>query len=210
MFLLGHLKLFCHTQLFSSLPKDKGHDMTERQEAPGSSCSVSPAPDGVTDESRDVLATWAASFRAPAEATELPAHHELCLGCGPENPHGHHLVAWREADGVVAEHSFDTRHVGAPGIAHGGAVATVMDDLFGFLLYVVGTLAVTRTLQVDYRAPVLLGQRYALRADLLRREGRRMYMEATMGHGHTIVAEASAVFVAVEHTHFTGSVGGNP
>ena len=111
---------------------------------------------------------------------------------------------------MVAEHSFDTRHVGAPGIAHGGAVATVMDDLFGFLLYVVGTLAVTRTLQVGYRAPVLLGQRYSLRADLLRREGRRLYMEATMGHGHTIVAEASAVFVAVEHTHFTGSVGGNP
>ncbi|MDP3893429.1 PaaI family thioesterase [Nocardioides sp.] len=107
----------------------------------------------------------------------------------------------------MAEHVFDARHVGAPGIAHGGAVATVMDDLFGFLLYVVGTLAVTRTLQVEYRAPVLLGERYSLRADLLRREGRRLYMEATMRRGDTVVAAAQAVFVAVEHTHFSDSVG---
>ena len=50
---------------------------------------------------------------------------------------------------MVAEVAFEDRHVGAPGIAHGGAVATVFDDLFGFLLYAVAELAVTRSLQVD-------------------------------------------------------------
>ena len=41
---------------------------------------------------------------------------------------------------------------GAPEIAHRGAVATVIDDLYGFVLYIVGTPAVTRELTVDYRA----------------------------------------------------------
>lgn len=35
-------------------------------------------------------------------------------------------------------------------------MATVVDDLFGFLRYTVGELAVTRRLDLDYLAPVLL------------------------------------------------------
>lgn len=82
---------------------------------------------------------------------------------GPENPNGHFLSVRRDGDGVVAHHQFDQRHVGAPGIAHGGAVATVIDDLFGFLLYSVGELAVTRRLALDYLAPALLDTPYILR-----------------------------------------------
>lgn len=106
---------------------------------------------------KSMLATWAEKFRPHAEGVDLPPHHEQCLGCGPDNPHGHHLQVRRYGDGVVAEHTFDNRHVGAPGIAHGGAVATVIDDLYGFLLYLVGAPAVTRQLTVDYRAPVMIG-----------------------------------------------------
>lgn len=87
------------------------------------------------NEADDVLADWATGFdlrATPADA--LPPHHVECLGCGPGNPHGHHLHVRRDGGRVVSEHVFDARHVGAPGIAHGGAVAAVVDDLFGFVL----------------------------------------------------------------------------
>ena len=107
---------------------------------------------------------WVASFtRMESGSSELPPHHPNCLGCGPENPNGHFLSVRRDGDGVVAHHQFDQRHVGAPGIAHGGAVATVIDDLFGFLLYSVGELAVTRRLELEYLAPALLDTPYILR-----------------------------------------------
>jgi hypothetical protein len=54
----------------------------------------------------------------------LPPHYPTCLGCGPDAEQGFHLEVRRDGDEVVTEHVFAPRHSGAPGIAHGGAVAT--------------------------------------------------------------------------------------
>ena len=155
-----------------------------------------------------VVERWAQGFSAsaavPPHEDGLPAHHPQCLGCGPDNPHGHHLQAWRDGDRIRARHVFDARHVGAPGIAHGGALATVLDDLFGFVLYVVGDLAVTRHLEVGYRAPVLLGVPYLLEAGLDRREGRKLFISARgVDETGALVVEAKAVFIVVEPQHFS-------
>jgi acyl-coenzyme A thioesterase PaaI-like protein len=151
-----------------------------------------------------MLATWAEKFRPHREGVDLPPHHEQCLGCGPDNPHGHHLQVRRHGDGVVADHTFDNRHVGAPGIAHGGAVATVIDDLYGFLLYLVGTPAVTRQLTVEYRAPVMIGISYRLQAQVQRHEGRKLFLVASIaGPDGSVVGTSTAVFVAVGIDHFT-------
>lgn len=152
---------------------------------------------------KSVIATWVEKFRPHAEGADLPCHHEHCLGCGPDNPHGHHLHVRRHGDGVVADHTFDERHVGAPGIAHGGAVATVIDDLYGFLLYLVGAPAVTRQLTVDYRAPVLIGMPYRLEAHLTSRDGRKIFVAANLTDPDgRPVATSTAVFVTVGVDHF--------
>lgn len=157
----------------------------------------------MVDDVNSVVGDWARGFAGHDHARDLPPHHPRCLGCGPENPHGHHLQVWREGDAVRAEHVFDERHVGAPGIAHGGAVATVLDDLFGFLLYRIGEPAVTRHLEVGYRAPVLLGTPYLLDAGLQRREGRKLFVRAQgTDEGGALVVEANAVFVVVGREHF--------
>ena len=150
-----------------------------------------------------LLATWEQKFRPHPDGADLPAHHNHCLGCGPDNPHGHRLHARRHGDGVAASHTFDERHVGAPGIVHGGAVATVIDDLYGFLLYLVGTPAVTRQLTVDYLAPVLIGTTYRLEGSVTSREGRKLFVAArlTAPDGRT-VATSTAVFVTVGVDHF--------
>src|SRR3546814_16692324 len=96
------------------------------------------SPDEVSGSAGPTIENWVRSFwGTTSESPDLPPHHPDCLGCGPQNPHGHALSVQRDENGVVAPRVFDQRHVGAPGIAHGGAVATVLDDLFGFLLYTV-------------------------------------------------------------------------
>jgi len=162
---------------------------------------LSVAPSGHIDP---VLASWASGMvaRLP-DGTQLPPHSERCLGCGPANPHGHHLEVHRDGERVVAAHTFDDRHVGAPGIAHGGAVATVFDDLFGFLLFTIGELAVTRSLNVDYVAPVRLGTAYTVTASLDRSEGRRLYVSAHLRRPDgTEIATATALFMTVTIDHF--------
>ena len=139
----------------------------------------------------------------PVAPVALTAHSDQCLGCGPDNPAGIGLRPHRDGDEVFADVVFDTRHVGAPGLAHGGAVATACDDLFGFMLYVVGEPAVTGTLQVDYHSPAVLATNYRIRAWLDHRDGRRLHLRAA-GTDPTgrVCFEARAVFIVVPPAHF--------
>ncbi|WP_300012589.1 PaaI family thioesterase [Pseudonocardia sp.] len=158
-------------------------------------------------DSDAVADRWRARFAAASAAARngdvLPAHNPECLGCGPDNPHGFHLQVLGDGERVRAEHVFDRRHVGGPGVAHGGAVAAVLDDLCGFVPFALGHVAVTRHLGVDYRAPVVLGAPYALTAWLVRREGRKLFVRA---EGHTAAGElafsADGLFLEVDSGHF--------
>jgi acyl-coenzyme A thioesterase PaaI-like protein len=141
---------------------------------------------------------------------ELPAHYLTCLGCGPLAPQGYGLRVRREGDEVVTEHVFEDRHSGAPGIAHGGAVATVVDDVLGFLLYVARAPGVTRRLEVDYLMPVRTGVTYSLRGRLDRREGRKLFVTC---EGRDTEGELGfrgrGLFLVVDLSHFNTALPGN-
>lgn len=133
----------------------------------------------------------------------LPAHSPRCMGCGPDNPAGLGMRAFRQGDQVYADVVFDERHVGAPGLAHGGAVAAACDDLLGFVLFVAETAAVTRSLTIDYLAPVPLHEPHRITASVERRNGRRLYVTGTgAGADHEPRFTAHAVFITVSFEHF--------
>ena len=139
----------------------------------------------------------------------LPPHYPTCLGCGPDAPQGYHLQVRQDGDEVVAEHVFEDRHSGAPGIAHGGAVATVVDDVLGFLLYVVRAPGVTRRLEVDYLKPVLTGVPYVVRGRVDRRDGRKIWVSCECTGPDGVVAFRSVgLFVVVELGHFAQATSG--
>ena len=139
----------------------------------------------------------------------LPPHYPTCLGCGPDAAQGYHLQVRRDGDEVVAEHVFEERHSGAPGIAHGGAVATVVDDVLGFLLYVVKAPGVTRRLEVDYLKPVLTGVPYVVRGRVDRRDGRKIWVSCECtGPDGVVIFRAVGLFVVVELSHFTLATSG--
>lgn len=158
---------------------------------------------GPAADFRTVIDTWREKFRPHPDGAELPPHHDYCLGCGPHNAHGHHLKVHRHGDAVIGVHTFDDRHVGAPGIVHGGAVATVLDDLYGFLLYLIGVPAVTRQLEVEYLAPVLIGTIYRLEACFSHRQGRKLFVTANLTDpGGRQIATSTALFIVVDVEHF--------
>lgn len=139
----------------------------------------------------------------------LPPHYPTCLGCGPDAAEGYHLQVRREGDEMVAEHVFEERHSGAPGIAHGGAVATVVDDVLGYLLYVVKAPGVTRRLEVDYLKPVLTGVPYVVRGRLDRRDGRKLWVSCECTDPDGVVAfRATGLFIVVDVSHFAQATSG--
>lgn len=125
------------------------------------------------------------------------------MGCGPDNPYGLSLVVYRSADTVYADATFTERHVGAPGLAHGGAVAAACDDVLGFTLWIAGTPAVTRSLTVEYLLPVPLGQPHRITAHITAQNGRALHVSAA-GTGADGITRftAQAVFIIVSTEHF--------
>jgi acyl-coenzyme A thioesterase PaaI-like protein len=98
---------------------------------------------------------------------------------------------------------FDSAHAGGPGLAHGGAVSAVCDDLLGHVLAIYEVPAVTRRLEVDYLAPVLLHEPHQLAARLIERDGRKCWVEGeATGPDGRVRFTARGLFVQVGLEHF--------
>ena len=121
----------------------------------------------------------------------LPRHGFACYGCGPDNPAGFGLEATAAAGGGVrAELAFDDRFLGAPGLVHGGALAGVLDDLYGMVLIRELVPAVTVDLNVSYRRPIHLGDLCVLTAELVERDGRDLHLRASIEQHGTEIGRA--------------------
>lgn len=137
----------------------------------------------------------------------LPPHHVSCMVCGTPAPGGYGLCAVRSGESVLAEPIFTDMHQGAPTLAHGGAVAAVADDLLGHAVRLVGVPAVTRRLEVDYLAPVVLGHPHRARAWVERVEGRKIWTHFELDGPSGRCATAVGLFVQVPVAHFLRDVG---
>lgn len=86
----------------------------------------------------------------------------MCFVCGRENPHGLKLKFYEDPENriVRAEFTFPEDYQGYPGIAHGGVVAAVLDEISGraVMLHASSeTFMVTLRLTVRYRRPTPTG-----------------------------------------------------
>jgi acyl-coenzyme A thioesterase PaaI-like protein len=132
----------------------------------------------------------------PADGQPM-SHFAECVVSGAANPMGIAIQVRRAGDGAVADFNLGPAFEGAPGRAHGGVVAAVFDDVMGYVLVIQRTPAYTGRLTVRYRAPVPVGADLTVLARLVRREGRKLWMESQMLHGDECVAEADALFIAI-------------
>ncbi|POX44310.1 PaaI family thioesterase [Streptomyces sp. Ru72] len=144
---------------------------------------------------------------APAPGEPLGAHYGQCFGCGGEQPHGLRLEA-RAGDGVSVTAEFTVRpaHQGAPGLAHGGVLATALDETLGSLNWLLRTIAVTGRLETDFVRPVPVGTVLYLEAEVTAVAGRKIYSRAAGrigGPEGPVAVRAEALFVEVKVDHFT-------
>ena len=129
---------------------------------------------------------------------EQPSPARLCFGCGSENPHGLRMHFRLEDGRAVAEFTPPDHLQGFPGHAHGGGVATMLDEAMGWAAYGQGIWAVTVRLTTRFRQPTLLGEPLIVSGWLTRDRGRFLELrsEARSQEG-ALVAEAEGIFVRV-------------
>jgi acyl-coenzyme A thioesterase PaaI-like protein len=92
---------------------------------------------------------------------EISPHH--CFACGTLNAHGMHLELHVERGRSWVELRYEQRFQGWDGIAHGGILATILDEVMAWALVGEDNWGVTARLSIDFKRPVTVGQ--LIRAD---------------------------------------------
>jgi len=128
---------------------------------------------------------------------ERIVHYADCPVSGHDNPLALPAVAWREGDEAVVRATLGRAHEGAPGRAHGGVVAALFDDAFGYLTGLGGEPTYGGRLEVSYHHPTPLGQPLEVRCHFTERGGRRRHASGTLSHRGRVLVRASAVLVTV-------------
>lgn len=98
---------------------------------------------------------------------------------------------------VVGHVTFSALYEGPPGCVHGGFIAAYFDDVLGMVQALSGKPGMTANLSVNYRSPTPLNRPLVFRARIVSVEGRKIHTAATLHHGETLCADATAVFVSM-------------
>lgn len=126
----------------------------------------------------------------------IKPHH--CFACGDLNVDGLRLRLHIEGDGCWTELTLADRFEGWQGIAHGGIVCTILDEVMAWSLARTDSWGVTARMAVDFKRPVPVGT--PIRADgrLIRARRRVHETEAQLVdlRDGTVLAKATAVYVA--------------
>jgi uncharacterized protein (TIGR00369 family) len=144
---------------------------------------------------------------APEEATvALTPERDICFGCGSANSAGLQLVftLGDDSKSYVCEFSLDGRFVGPPGHAHGGIIATILDEAMSKANKLKAntlktSVALTRHFEIEYLRPVPLGQPLFARGRVSRMMGRVIYNRAELCNAAGVVlARGRGKFLAVD------------
>lgn len=119
---------------------------------------------------------------------------------GAGNPFSVPMTMTRAGDTVVSTVTLGDGFEGAPGRSHGGVVAAIFDDLFGSVPMLLGKIAFTASLTVEYVAPSPVREPVTFRGWVDRIEGKKIFVAGDAHHGEALVTRGSGLFIdATEH-----------
>ena len=123
-----------------------------------------------------------------------------CFACGSLSEHGLQLELHVEGDRCWTELELADRFQGWDGIAHGGIVCTVLDEVMAWSLAATDNWGLTARMTVDFKRPVRLG--VPIRAEGWMTRQRRRLVDTSarlvdIASGE-LLATAEAVYVAAD------------
>ncbi len=162
---------------------------------------VRDAPPRVREFSRDRFEEFALTIPTKDERGERQLFADSIV-TGAANPMGIAAQLWRDGDATCMQVTLDKAFEGAPGRAHGGVVAAILDEVMGSVNALHGALGYTAQLDITYHAPTPVGEPILARAWLERHDDRKRYVEATLFADDLLVASAKGLFITIERSVF--------
>jgi acyl-coenzyme A thioesterase PaaI-like protein len=122
-----------------------------------------------------------------------------CFACGAANRCGLGLVfeTDEEARSASARTVLGASFAGADGIAHGGIVATLLDEAMAYASRTAATSAATAELRVRYRQPTPVGRELVVRGWVVSCRHGAVRCEASVALDGVVLAEGTGTFLVV-------------
>jgi uncharacterized protein (TIGR00369 family) len=136
-----------------------------------------------------------------AQGKKSHAALNYCFACGKDNPKGMRLKFYSDEQTRRTFCKFKLpRHLqGPPGHAHGGIIATILDEAMGKVNKFRSVVALTRSMNVQYLKPVPLGQPLTVTGWEQKVEGREHTNVAEIANEQgEVLARSTGVFVVVD------------
>ena len=135
-----------------------------------------------------------------------------CYGCGAGNENGLQIKSYWDGEKAVCVWTPQPHHCAGPTFMNGGIIATIIDCNMGAAaMYHMHEEAgatvgegddrnncVTGNLNIDYLAPTPMNTPVRIEAWVTKKEGRKVFLEATLGANGNISVKATAVFIEVK------------
>jgi uncharacterized protein (TIGR00369 family) len=124
-----------------------------------------------------------------------------CFACGKNNPDGMRLrfTYDEERNRFVCRFRLGKKYTGPPGHAHGGIIATILDEAMGKVNKLRQVIALTSTMTVDYVKPVPLNKPLRVEAREVRVRGRYHTNAAEiLNQKGQLLAHSKGIFIAID------------
>ena len=148
------------------------------------------------------LPDWALALDDDPAFERLGKPPNLATNWVHANPNGRRLRADYFVDKVgrnlIGVAVFGDEAEGLPGLAHGGAITSLIDDALGTTAWLAGHYAMSLNLNVDFRRVIRLGVPVRLDASVSRVEGRKVYAACRIiSPPDTLHSEGAGLFLQV-------------
>src|SRR5215475_9668368 len=129
----------------------------------------------------------------------LPKNH--CFACGKDNPDGMRLKFFFDEGRHRAwcQVKLPKKYQGPPGHAHGGIIATLLDEAMGKVNKLRSVVALTSEITVNYLKPVPLNKPLRVESREVRVRGRRHINRAEILNSEDeVLARSKGLFIAID------------
>ena len=132
--------------------------------------------------------------------TLAPNPANKCFGCGGDNAGGMKLTFEQDSVNrkIVGRFVLGERYQGGGGFAHGGIIATLLDEAMGKACRFREVRAVTAELRVEYLKPVNVQGEIVVEGRETERKGRNLFMTGEIRNGAgEVLARGKGRFVVI-------------
>ncbi|MHA1846052.1 MAG: PaaI family thioesterase [Promethearchaeota archaeon] len=136
-----------------------------------------------------------------------------CFGCSKANPISMGLTFYGKPGEKEVASIYEVRkeYCGFPAFTHGGIVAVLLDEVLAYATYhVMGKFGITKSLNINYKRPVLIGKKIFIKGEVINIEksdkkatihAKGAIFEGTSDKGK-ICAEATSILVILPPEKF--------